>query len=86
MDTNRSYLDVKEELFMFIDTMQSHAEFHPDPEIKGVHLLKYNSTHSSVSKLPLSGGIIFQIDKSIFFTNNCSLFLRMCIFCCTFAL
>jgi hypothetical protein len=34
MDTNRSYLDVKEELFMFIDTMQSHAEFHPDPEIR----------------------------------------------------
>jgi hypothetical protein len=33
MDTNRSYLDVKEELFMFIDTIQSRAEFHPDPEI-----------------------------------------------------
>ena len=34
MDTNRSYLDVKEELFMFIDTMQSHVEFHPNSEIR----------------------------------------------------
>lgn len=34
MDTNHSYLDVKEELFMFIDTMQSHVEFHPDSKIR----------------------------------------------------
>jgi hypothetical protein len=34
MDTSRSYLEVKEELFMFIDTMQSHVEFHPNSEIR----------------------------------------------------
>ena len=34
---------------------------------KRSHLLKYYSTHSSVSKLPLSGGIIFQIDIYLFY-------------------
>lgn len=34
IDTNQSYLDLKDELFMFIDTMQSHVEFHPNPEIR----------------------------------------------------
>ena len=29
--------------------------------------------------------IIYEIDESIFFMNNCSLYLRMCIFCSTFA-
>ena len=28
--------------------------------------------------------ISYEIDKSIFFANNFSLYLRMCIFCCTF--
>ena len=29
--------------------------------------------------------VMDEIDGSIFFMNNCSLYLRMCIFCCTFA-
>ena len=30
--------------------------------------------------------IIYEIDESIFFMNNCSLYLCMCIFCSIFAL
>ena len=29
--------------------------------------------------------VMDEIDESIFFMNNCSLYLRMCIFCSTFA-
>ena len=46
---------------------------------------KETDTHCVVSKLSLSSRIVLQIDKSIFFGNNYSHFLRMCIFCSTFA-
>ena len=45
---------------------------------------KETDTHCVVSKLSLISRIVLQIDKSIFFGNNCSHFLRMCIFCSTF--
>ena len=44
-----------------------------------------HSLFTLISKLLSWMWMAYSIDKSIIFQKKCSLFLRMCIFCCTFA-
>lgn len=48
-------------------------------------LLEIILSRSFVRILPLSSGLVLQIEEIYHFFKYCSLYLRMCIFCSTFA-
>ena len=53
---------------------------------KSVTPLHIPLIHLLVSKLSVGAQVCYEIDTIYLFANNFSLYLRMCIFCCTFAL